>query len=752
MKASKSNKPKSTADPEKITWTKVMCFALAIAREHQRQPRKNGALVPCWKAILEIINAVWLQEFEDFRRIYPNGLSNPGKLRSGFSDAGRSRDATHWRFRMDQCTPEEIQEMNRIVPIVIAHEQRLSQLPGSFVVNPVNPVTWVTIKFKQPKTPAQKAEAAAKKRKRKDESEEEEEEEESEEHDDEEDEESEGSSSGQHVGTEECSDESDSRSQVQKGSDGDDDEDSIVVAGFSRTFGDDEDADRASDEDVPATRMAFRTAPPDLQNRPRKKLRFMNNYDGGQSTTSGLDHEHDQNYLGLGQYAPSGQLQQHFDAGLFEHNDFDAPATDLAHTGLVDNSLSGAMGASDADYASLLHQDPLFSGVDTLDQNLKSYSDDVVDEFDTLGAIGKHIDPSNLTLDRTEMLRRQKQSELNLRRMHDRNAIIRLPVRENPATQQLRDRYLNQRRPYYGDGHTETQTQATYENCRHTLIDGYRARPNHKTNLLVVLYKIPGFAVTLEQWPVETDFIVPMAQSTGSPHAHVREVVHQALRNPDTISMPLQRLLALPAKTDPQRDAPNGKLNTLVHQINSQPKMPMIHSREVDFSSGIPTCAIRAYPSDEQIAVSFAKNLSFDKQISFVPSNTPLYNQTGEVRRVVLQDQITKQCQEVDLMLCDAKICAECQTDGATFKPEYDYAHQRCKLPLVHHNDVLSLQDGSHYFAPTKQSLVSDRARVVQQDIRDVVFSGGRTCRVILCNKQLCSVCVQLDAFSQFKR
>jgi hypothetical protein len=122
-------------------------------------------------------------------------------------------------------------------------------------------------------------------------------------------------------------------------------------------------------------------------------------------------------------------------------------------------------------------------------------------------------------------------------------------------------------------------------------------------------------------------------------------------------------------------------------------------------------------------------------------TDSPLYKHTGQVRRIFIEDQVSGQSHEVDLMLCDTNICTECQPAGVEFQPNYDYAQQRGKLPLVHHKDVMMIGDAELYFAPSQQSPVNNILRVVQQDVRDVTFGGGKTRTVMLCDKLRCGLC-----------
>ena len=69
LKVSKTKRKSGPPKGPTITWSKVKCFALGLAVAHQWKWRKNGTAVTDWKAVLEVINDVYLQEFDDFKAI-----------------------------------------------------------------------------------------------------------------------------------------------------------------------------------------------------------------------------------------------------------------------------------------------------------------------------------------------------------------------------------------------------------------------------------------------------------------------------------------------------------------------------------------------------------------------------------------------------------------------------------------------------------------------------------------------------------
>jgi hypothetical protein len=109
-----------------ITWDKKKCFALALAVDHQKQEcQSDKKWCNHWKSILAVVNTVYLQEFPDFRNVYPNGLPNPNKLRTEYSDRYRIRESAKWKTKESDCSDEEIVELERIAEVVLQVETDL---------------------------------------------------------------------------------------------------------------------------------------------------------------------------------------------------------------------------------------------------------------------------------------------------------------------------------------------------------------------------------------------------------------------------------------------------------------------------------------------------------------------------------------------------------------------------------------------------------------------------------------------------
>lgn len=719
-----------------ITWSKVKCFALGLTVSHQWKYRKNGTTVTDWKAVLEVINDIYIQEFDDFKAIYPSGLTKAGKLRSEYSDRARGRH-DKWRLKQDQCTAQEIYDMRRMARIVFSTEERLGQVPGSLVVSPrPGAANWVWYEVQPPKSAAEKAaenaaRSAARKHKRKakeeseseaeDEVEEEEEEEDSEEHEDsdgeaddddnEEEEDSQEDAGGDASDEQECSTDKDageeeSSSGSDDASDSDGDGDNIVVArraNHSRPIividDEDEDAERASDEEVEEVfdnaaheifemrNRAGRARSVARQALPQRKKTRLNLV----QTADEVDEQpaHSRFFLDAFEDGAYGDTAYDFPAFPFEQSNESLqtlgnlellPTVKARGDGALDNAVIQAKGAA---------------------------------ATGTQG--GLQITPAR----QNELLRRHKQSDMQALRYDEAMRFKGLAPPNYPPVQVLHDRILNPARAHDGDGTTDSLL--SYYNLRRALIAAFQAR--RRIDFWVDTKRI------MTQWHVVHDLINPMVLSTGMSSEDVTNGVFIASENNQIgSSIEFGQLLSMPTKIDQSKGEPNGTLENIVQQINSQTKLQMIHTKDVDFSTQPPTYTIRKHTSGS------------GNEFRFVRSSNTLYSQTGEVRRVLLTNETTGQGKEVDVMLCDKPLCKECDPQDDMFERNFNYAEQRRQLPLVHHKDVLMLEDKNLYFAPMQQGPVLYGATVIKRDIHQVIFGHGFS-KAIFCDKARCRAC-----------
>jgi hypothetical protein len=326
-----------------------------------------------------------------------------------------------------------------------------------------------------------------------------------------------------------------------------------------------------------------------------------------------------------------------------------------------------------------------------------------------------------------ELLRRHWQNEMKALR-YGENRSMRLsglappPYPPNPP------------RVYYGDGHTEHLPQPvvySYSALRRTLIIAFQAR--RWTDVMNVIKHAPGFVEG--EWNITTDLIDNIVATTGKSRADVTEAVSSATHRQSISSLKLAKLLALPIKINKREDAePDGTLDNIVQQISNQPKLQMIHTNDVDFTTEPPT-------------YTFRKNTTGSgNDFSFVHASNSLYPLTGEVRRVLLTYETTGQGKEIDVMLCHKTLCTQCTPSVTeTHDLHFEYAEQRDELPLVHHKDVTMFEDEKLYFVPMQQGPALDDVVIEKRDIHEVVFANGRASQVIFCDKKLCGACKPKD-------
>jgi len=335
------------------------------------------------------------------------------------------------------------------------------------------------------------------------------------------------------------------------------------------------------------------------------------------------------------------------------------------------------------------------------------------------------------------LLRRHKQSDMNALRYDEATRVKRSPASSNPPIEELGNQVIKAPRVYYGDGRTKFLPKPvvySYEACRRTLISRFQAR--NWVDLWAEIRRVPGYDI--KTWNVDKDLIDPIALTTGLGRGLVSAIVREALDKRAISSLTFAQLLAKPNKVPKSRGDDNETLGNIFQEIKKQPKLTMIHTKDVKWDTELPTYTIRHYASDSGNDFRYVD-----------PTNDTTYGQTGEVRRVLFTDATTGEGKEVDVMLCDEPICATCSPHQNMFDHTFDYnfacAEQRKQLPLVHHKDVAMFEDTKLYFVPMKQSRVLADCPVAQKDIHEVVFGNCMTSKVIFCDKAMCGACSSDD-------
>lgn len=739
-----------------------MCFALGLAADHQQKQRKNLTWVTDWAAVLPVINAVYLQEYPEFAKLYPTGLPNANKLRTGFSDRYRQRKSTKWRTRVEQCTPEEIRKMHAIAQVVIDIETSL----GNQNTNPVrvpapDASRWVQYQIRYSDDTNTNTTAAGVKRKRpqKEESEDEEEWQQSDHSEDVEDDAPTGSSSVSHeVASMEQSIPYEKEFQGGPTANGEDSENITVSRrGYNNGFQHQNPfSDNFQALPAPTTSRHTRVTPPvesrekaPRELRPQERFALPKTWDGYENGdlrfpdpfSPDVGFDSGDALVDTRPEVPGGR--KYGDGAFYlEPNDIDLPVDYHLHLRDVNpvafpmdgssrkgDRKSGYLHQTDDDDDGIMFSQNVNMDPEDNDDHLQDLPEQPMNEHFGM-QMGEQIgqqandEEYQAPLSHGQQILRRKEIRIEAEAWAKRIQYNR-PGDHRP---ELFPKHLllpNPFRSYVGDG--DTEAEYTWAACKETLIKGVQ---HQRWNILWdALEYVPG--INLNTWDLVKDLIDPLAESTGVSRQSIALAVEQAMAQTPLSSLPLQRLLAAPARSG---ELHNG-LEMTVEQINSQPRLAMIHTSDVDFSTDQPTYIARKAPSG---AAAPDNHIRFQPK-QFISHHDALYKQTGEVRRVLLRDEVTGQAQEVDVMLCDDRICGECKPNGPR---NYDYAYQRHELPLVHHKDVMMLEDKGLVFAPKKQTAVAMGAGIVQQDIHQVLFSGGKLSKVIFCDKESCVACL----------
>lgn len=173
-----------------------------------------------------------------------------------------------------------------------------------------------------------------------------------------------------------------------------------------------------------------------------------------------------------------------------------------------------------------------------------------------------------------------------------------------------------------------------------------------------------------------------------------------------------------------------------VRVICQSPRLLMLHTTAVDFTSNPPTVTID--PDAESPLLHPGAT---------VQTNDTFYC-AGEVRRILLKEPESDRNQTIDCMLCDTSVCWECNPDAhRPFETTAWIGRQNPydigAMPLIHHKDLMEIFDGSLLFNPASQGPV--RTIAPRGPLVNVQFSNGITQEVLRCNSTVCESCVRRD-------
>lgn len=247
------------------------------------------------------------------------------------------------------------------------------------------------------------------------------------------------------------------------------------------------------------------------------------------------------------------------------------------------------------------------------------------------------------------------------------------------------------------------------------------------------LLRTPGFVP--EGRPNMTNLTLelgePLCQSTGRNLEEVKRATHWAtdVEYPSPWNFLKIALAPTLNSADKGYETQTTSFDAIIHEIQvlNGGGLAMVHSKDVDFSSGMPICVTRSHnqshPSQQGAPPTLNITNETANQIQLVPARSETRLWGGEVRRVLFQDNITGQNQEVDIMLCDKGICSICGP-GEHPGRRSDLKNNFHALPLVHRKDIVTLEDGVSAFAPIDQIPVGKPPRVMNGDICKIVFNG----------------------------
>lgn len=249
-----------------------------------------------------------------------------------------------------------------------------------------------------------------------------------------------------------------------------------------------------------------------------------------------------------------------------------------------------------------------------------------------------------------------------------------------------------------------------------------------------VINHTPGYS--RDTFNTFVDIIDPIVQSMWITKEEVDQAFNVAVAFASTKSLAFHRIVVAPTRSLPLSEHDSEEtLKAFIRETrsNGSGKVAMVHTKNVDFSSGQPTCITRTY-TQASITVSrkgpaVALISSIPNQLELVRVDTHLHRATGEVRHVLFKDPITGQDQEVDIMLCDTSICPDCQTTSSP-KGHTDY-REFMGYPLIHQKDVVVLDDNAYTYAPTDLVAVSDTPPTTKKEVHEVdfnvIFEGQRS-------------------------
>ena len=144
----------------------------------------------------------------------------------------------------------------------------------------------------------------------------------------------------------------------------------------------------------------------------------------------------------------------------------------------------------------------------------------------------------------------------------------------------------------------------------------------------------------------------------------------------------------------------------------------MVHSKKVDRSTHLSVVSTQTIMSGPVLPEDI-----------FVSTSSPSQSWAGRVHRIWFHDHIRGQYAEVDVLLCDERTCAVCNTSLPPL-PDATTLQQRQSCPLMHEDELAMVPHQGLTFQPGRQLRELPNTGFGHGYVQYVTFMGGK--RVLL--------------------
>ena len=205
-----------------------------------------------------------------------------------------------------------------------------------------------------------------------------------------------------------------------------------------------------------------------------------------------------------------------------------------------------------------------------------------------------------------------------------------------------------------------------------------------------VLSREPGVEHPVKEHPSTQAIAADDTSVPGSlqPHPHHdirRSTINQSSQNPMDLAASNVEHLPLEA-------ANPASFRYFIAQLHADPKLPMVHIKQVDHSTGKPVVRPRNVGTSTYI---------------FVNPSSPAYRLAGQVHRITFHDHVTGESAKVDVMFCNPGACKACNNGEPPISQSIlDQTEKRWQL--VHSDDVGTMGVFPNVFQPKNEAQVTD--------------------------------------------